>query len=144
MKAIAYNISPQDKEWLIQANFKKHDITIITNSLSAKTLAYAAGKEALILLNEDPLSANQLQELKNIGIKYIATGSYLTDHIDLEKARQIGLKIANVPFEQGGSLEIMQQVIKNLDNWGAGNCVGEACCCQKTCGIKTQFPESHA
>ncbi len=144
MKAIAYNITPQDKEWLIQANFKKHDITIITNSLNADTIAYAAGKEAIILLNNDPLTASQIAELKNIGIKYIATSSYNTDHIDLQAAYNLGLKIANVPFENGGSMEIMQQVIKNLDNWSEGHCVGKACCCQKTCGINPKTNESHA
>lgn len=144
MKAIAYNITSQDKERLILANFKKHDITIITNSLNAETLSYAAGKEALILLNDDPLEAAQIEELKKIGIKYIATSSFNTDHIDLATARKLGLKIANVPFENGGSLEVMKQVIRNLDNWGSGNCVGHACCCQKTCGINTEIPNHHA
>lgn len=133
MKAIAYNITPKDKEWLILANYKKHDITIIANSLNADTLAYASGKEALILLNEDSLDESLILALKNIGIKYIATSSYGTDHIDLAAATRAGLKIANVPFENGGSLEVMHQVIKNLDNWGQGKCVGDACCCQRSC-----------
>lgn len=136
MKAIAYNITPKDKEWLILANHKKHDITIIANSLSEDTLAYATGKEALILLNEDPLNADLINGLKEIGIKYIATSSFNINHIDLKAATTAGLKIANVPFENGSNLESMQQVIKNLDNWGNGQCVGNACCCQKVCPVK--------
>ena len=38
MKAIAYNIKPEEKEWLIVANYKKHDITIIANSLNEFTI----------------------------------------------------------------------------------------------------------
>lgn len=136
MKAIAYNIKPEDKEWLIVANYKKHDITIITNSLNTDTLAFANGKEALIIFNEDPLDSVLISGLKALGIKYIATSSYEIDHIDLQAATQAGLKIANVPFAAEGKLKTMHQVIKNLDNWAAGNCVGNACCCQKSCAVK--------
>jgi D-lactate dehydrogenase len=142
MKAIAYNITPKDKEWLILANYKKHDITIIANSLSEDTLGYANGKEALILFNEDPLNGSVINGLKEIGIKYIATSSFTTNHIDLEAATAAGLKIANVPFKNGDNLESMRQVIKNLDNWESGKCVGDACCCQKVCAIKPIIKES--
>ena len=142
MKAIAYNINPKDKEWLILANHKKHDITIIANSLGEDTLAYANGKEALILLNEDPLEASMIESLKHIGIKYIATASFNTGHIDLNAAIIAGLKIANIPFENGGSLEVMHQVIRNLDNWGSGKCVGNACCCQRNCASETLNKEA--
>lgn len=129
MKAIAYNIKPEEKEWLIVANYKKHDITIIANSLNADTLAFANGKEALILFNNDILDANLINGLKSLGIKYITTSSFDTAHIDLLAAKAAELKIANVPFADGkGTLNAMHQVIKNLDNWAAGKCVGKACC----------------
>lgn len=129
MKAIAYNIKSEEKEWLIVANYKKHDITIIANSLNVDTLAFAHGKEALIVFNEDQLDANIINGLKAIGIKYITTSSMHTAHIDLEAAKSAGLKIANVPFADGeGALKAMHQVIKNLDNWSTGKCVGNACC----------------
>ena len=129
MKAIAYNIKPEEKEWLIVANYKKHDITIITNSLNADTLAFANGKEALIIFNNDVLDANLINGLKSLGIKYITTSSFDTEHNDLVAAKVAELKIANVPFTDGkGTLKAMHQVIKNLDNWSAGKCVGKACC----------------
>lgn len=135
MKAIAYNIGSNEKEWLILANHKKHDITIIANSLTLDTLAFASGKEALIIFNEDPLNAAIIKGLKALGIKYLATSSFEYNHIDLQAAKETGLKIANIPFKNGGDLENMHQVIKNLDNWAAGKCVGEACCCQNDCAI---------
>ncbi len=129
MKAIAYNIKPEEKEWLIVANYKKHDITIIANSLNLDTLAFANGKEALIIFNKDILDANLISGLKSIGIKYITTSCFDTEHIDLIAAKTAGLKVANVPFTDGeGELKSMHQVIKNLDNWTAGKCVGKACC----------------
>ncbi len=137
MKAIAYNIGPKEKEWLILANHKKHDITIIANSLTIDTLAFAQGKEALIIFNEDPINASLIFGLKNLGIKYLAASSFEYKHIDLAAAKETGLKIANIPFKDGGGLENMHQVIQNLDNWAAGKCIGDACCCQKDCTWST-------
>lgn len=135
MKAIAYNINPKEKEWLILANYKKHDITIVSNSLTLDTLNFTAGKEALIVFNEDPINAEIIKGLASLGVKYIATSSFDINHIDLKAAKSAGLKIANIPFKDGGALENMHQVITNLDNWSAGKCVGQACCCQSNCSI---------
>ncbi len=135
MKAIAYNIKPDEKEWLVLANYKKHDITIIANSLTVDTLSFAAGKEVLLVFNNDYLSAEMIIGLKALGIKYITTSSVETDHLDLHAAGLAGIKVANVPLETGNldpKLR-MEQVIKNLDQWAAGKCVGKACCCQKDC-----------
>jgi len=132
MKAIAYNIKPDEKEWLVLANYKKHDITIIANSLTADTLSFAVGKEALLVFNNDELSETMILGLKALGIKYIATSSSQTDHLDLKAAGSAGIKVANVPLATSDK-ERMEQVIKNLDQWAAGKCVGSACCCQNEC-----------
>jgi lactate dehydrogenase-like 2-hydroxyacid dehydrogenase len=143
MKAIAYNINPKEKEWLILANYKKHDISIIANSLTLDTLNFAAGKEALIVFNHDPINAELIKGLRSLGIKYIATSSFTCDHIDLQAAALAGLKIANIPFKDGGALENMHQVIANLDNWAANKCVGNACCCQHSCMVKPVAQKQH-
>lgn len=137
MKAIAYNIKPDEKEWLVLANYKKHDITIIANSLTADTLAFANGKEALLVFNNDALTSEMIAELKLLGLKYIATSSFETDHVDLQAAGIAGIKIANVPWSEKAQTPRMrmEQVVKNLDQWAAGKCVGKACCCQNNCGV---------
>lgn len=137
MKAIVYNIKPDEKEWLVLANYKKHDITIIANSLTADTLAFANGKEALLVFNNDALTAEMIAKLRLLGLKYIATASFETDHLDLEAAGISGMKIANVPWSEKSQTPRMrmEQVIKNLDQWSSGKCVGKACCCQNNCGV---------
>jgi len=137
MKAIAYNIKPQEKEWLVLANYKKHDITIIVNSLTADTLPFASGKEALLVFNNDELNAEMIAGLAKLGIKYIATSSFETAHLDLKAAGEAKMKIANVPGanEDQNPKSRMEQVIKNLDQWAAGKCVGKACCCVNNCGV---------
>ena len=138
MKAIAYNIKTNEKECLVLANHKKHDITIIANSLCADTLPFAQGKEVLIVFNEDELTAELIFGLKALGIKYIATSSVSTTHIDLLAAKEAGFKVANVPLKQGDdvTMQRMTQVVKNLDNWANGKCVGKACCCPTECASK--------
>ena len=134
MKAIAYNIKPDEKEWLVLANYKKHDITIIANSLTVDTLSFATGKEALLVFNNDELSGAMILGLKALGIKYIATSSFQTGHLDLKAAGSAGIKVANVPLaSDANAKQRMEQVIKNLDQWAAGKCVGNACCCQNEC-----------
>jgi D-lactate dehydrogenase len=97
MKVVAYSIKSFEKEFLAKANQKKHDITLISNSLSLETTQYADGKEAVVVFTNDDVSAEVMEQLAAKGIKYIATRSTGTDHIDKQAAAQFGIKLANVP-----------------------------------------------
>jgi lactate dehydrogenase-like 2-hydroxyacid dehydrogenase len=136
MKAIAYHISLQQKELLIVANHKKHDITVIANPLNLDTLPFAAGKEVLLILNEAILSAELIEGLQQMGIKYIVTASLATSHIDMISANVAKIKIANVPLINGSEAEYCNYLIKNLDKWAVDKCVGKACCCAGGCAAK--------
>lgn len=131
MKAIAYHIRPYEKESLILANGKKHDLTLISNELNDQTVVYTAGKETVIVSVYDRLDKHMLEELWLHGVKRIITRSAEIDHIDLTVATRMGFKIANVP-EAGDSIDTIScSVIRNLDLWEEGKCVGESCCCNK-------------
>lgn len=97
MKTVAYSVKAFEKEFLAKANQKKHDITLISNPLSLDTVGYAAGKDAVIVFTNDDVSALVINRLADIGIKYIATRSAGTDHIDKETAAKRSIQIANVP-----------------------------------------------
>jgi D-lactate dehydrogenase len=97
MKAVAYSIKSFEKEFLAKANQKKHDITLISNSLSLETSIYAEGKEAVIVFTNDDVSAKIVNRLADLGIKYIATRSAGTDQIDKNAAESKGIKLANAP-----------------------------------------------
>ena len=145
MKAVAYSIQSFEKEPLAKANNKKHDITLISNALSAATAIYAQGKEAVIVVTNDDVSEKVIQLLAGFGIKYIATRSAATDHINKVAAASYGIKVANVPgypaqgqtnaatgraFLTNEALQLVaDQTIKNLDLWQQGKCTGKARCC---------------
>lgn len=97
MKVVAYSINPFEKEFLIRANQKKHDITLISNALSVETATYAEGKDAVLVFTNDDVSENVVNKLAGLGVKFIATRSKGTDHINKKAAEKRGIKLANVP-----------------------------------------------
>jgi len=97
MKAVAYSIRAFEREFLAIANHKKHDITLISNRLSMETVPYAEGKQAVIVFTNDDVSQQVIGQLAKMGVKYIATRSTGTDHIDKDAAALHGMRIANVP-----------------------------------------------
>jgi len=97
MRVVAYSIKVFEKEFLAKANQKKHDITLISNSLSLETVGYAEGKDAVVVFTNDDVSAPVVNKLADMDIKYIATRSAGTDHIDKKTAAKRSIKVANVP-----------------------------------------------
>ncbi|WP_158796030.1 lactate dehydrogenase [Pedobacter sp. L105] len=140
MRVVAYSIKSFEKEPLAIANHKKHDITLISNSLSAETVSYAEGKEAVIVFTDDQVSAAVIDSLADLGVKYIATRSTVTQHIDQEAAAKRNIKIANVPAislvaisDDGMPLALARETILNLDKWQQKRCLGDACVCSRSC-----------
>lgn len=143
MKAIAYSIKPNEKESLVLANGKKHDLTLISNELNLRTISYAMGKQAVVISPYDILDEHILRELKHIGITRIITRSTTTTHIDVKKATQMGFKIANVMNAAQASNNLSHAVILNLDSWENGTCLNENCCCSESCDFKKMNSKSY-
>jgi lactate dehydrogenase-like 2-hydroxyacid dehydrogenase len=140
MRVVAYSIKSFEKEPLAIANHKKHDITLISNSLSPDTVSYAAGKEAVIVFTDDELSAAVINKLADLGVKYIATRSTSTLQINEEAAASRNIKIANVPAVSLMAftanelpLALANETILNLDKWQENRCLGNACVCSRSC-----------
>jgi lactate dehydrogenase-like 2-hydroxyacid dehydrogenase len=140
MRVVAYSIKSFEKEPLAIANHKKHDITLISNSLSPETVSYAEGKEAVIVFNEDEVSAEVIRKLADLGVKYIATRSTATTHIDKDAAAKYKIRIANVPAgpliavtQEELPLALAKETILNLDKWQQNKCLGTACVCSRAC-----------
>lgn len=97
MKAIAYSIKNCEKELLVLANEKKHDITFISDRLTEETVSYSKGKDAVLVFSSDDLSEPIIKDLKKIGVKYIVTRSTGMDHIDLAEAEASNIEVENIP-----------------------------------------------
>ena len=133
MRVVAYNIREFEKEQLALANAKVHDLTLISNGLKEETLHYAVGKEVVMVSERDFLNRELLDKLWKIGVKKIITRSISLDHIDVLYAGELGIHIANTPFEDQSSLGRAYQAIRNLNHWGNDKCLGLACQCTINC-----------
>lgn len=136
MKVVVYNVRSFEKEFWALANAKQHDLTLISNGLNAETQYYARGKDAVIISLGDMLDDQMLLNLKELGINKIMTRSKDTSHIDLEKAGDLNIQIANAPFEDQSPKGLAEQTVRNLNLWGIEKCVGKACCCVNDCAKK--------
>lgn len=140
MRVVAYSIKSTEKELLAIANHKKHEITLISNSLSEETVFYAEGKDAVVVFTDDDVCSAVIEKLADLGVKYIATRSTDTSHIDHVAAGRCNIKIANVPHSALTPLNLADlpmalavETIKNLDKWQMKKCLGDACVCAKSC-----------
>ena len=88
MKTLIYSIHAFDRPFLETAVKGKHDVHFTELALSEETVSLATGCEAICLFTGDHASAEVLEQLHAIGVKYIALRSVGFDHVDLEKAKQ--------------------------------------------------------
>lgn len=140
MRVVAYSIKSTEKEPLAIANHKKHEITLISNSLSKETVSYAEGKDAIVVFTDDDVSDIVINKLADLGIKYIATRSTDTSHIDQLAAAARNIKIASVPLtatfgmeEEKQAMALAIETINNLDKWQEKKCLGASCICSRSC-----------
>lgn len=97
MKTLVYNIHGFDKPSLEKAAKDKHELFFTEQRLSIETATLAKGFEAIALFTSDNASAEVLEKLIECGVRFIALRSAGHDHVDLAKAKQLGIKVANVP-----------------------------------------------
>jgi lactate dehydrogenase-like 2-hydroxyacid dehydrogenase len=134
MKAVVYNTQSFEKELIAIANQKKHDITLISNTLSLQTVQFAEGKDAVVITTKDDLTTAVVNELKKLDVKYIINRSTDTSNIDKIQASILGIKIAKITDLEPE--KIAEGTIQILDNWQAKKCAGKACACAKPCRPK--------
>jgi D-lactate dehydrogenase len=97
MKIFVYSTHRFEKPFLQKAANNTHELVFSAYALEADTAKLAAGCKAIIAFTADDLSAEVLNELNSHGIRFIALRSVGYDHINLQKAKELGIKVANVP-----------------------------------------------
>ena len=97
MKIAFYSTHEFEKEYIKKANTAEHELIFIDEELSSETIDKANGCNVISLFSSDKTNENILKGLKDLGIRFLATRSAGTDHIDLAAAKKLGIKVANVP-----------------------------------------------
>ncbi len=97
MKTLVFSSYNFDKPFLKEAASNKHDLTFTEKPLRLENVDLAAGYDAVALRSSDDASAPILERLVDLGVRFIALRTVGYDHVDLETAERLGIRIAHVP-----------------------------------------------
>jgi len=97
MKTLIYSIHGFDKPFIERLGKGKHELIYTEQPLNENTANLAKGFEAVSLFTSDNASSKVIEHLHSLGVKFISLRSVGYDHVDLVKAKQFNIKVANVP-----------------------------------------------
>ncbi|HEX2630432.1 MAG TPA: 2-hydroxyacid dehydrogenase [Chitinophagaceae bacterium] len=97
MKTLFYSIKEFEKPWLNAANTVGLEVSYTDKPLSIHTVEKAAGYDAVCIFAGDDASAPVVEQLAKMGIYFIAVRAAGYDNVDLIKAAELGVGVANVP-----------------------------------------------
>ena len=103
MKIFFYTLREFDELACAKECSAKTDIAFdyTTAYPSAENAAFAQGYEAISMTPCD-MSAPMLERFASIGVKYLLCRSIGYDHVDLRRARELGMRVSNVSYPPSG------------------------------------------
>lgn len=97
MRFLVYSTHVFDKPFLQKAAEGKHEIFFTETSLNETTAHLASGFDAVSLFTSDNAPGKVIEQLHKGGVRFIALRCVGYDHIDIKKAKELDIKVANVP-----------------------------------------------
>jgi D-lactate dehydrogenase len=97
MDTVIYSTHKFEKEYLLKANSRKHNLRLLDVPLTVETAYLSKGAKAVSIFVNDDASAPVLEKLSEAGIGFLVLRSAGYNHVNLEKAKQLGFRIARVP-----------------------------------------------
>jgi len=98
MKTLFYNTNDLEGQCLrVKARGRK-DIAFVAEALSASTVYLSKSFDAISIRPSDDASSSILQALYENGLRYITIRAAKNSSLDLKKAAELGITVANVPF----------------------------------------------
>lgn len=98
MKVLAYCVRPDEMSSFEKFSKKyNHDLTIVKESFSPENANLAEGYDAVSILGNCTANRKAIEIIAKLGVKYIATRSAGYNNIDLEAAKENGIRVSNVP-----------------------------------------------
>ena len=96
MKVLIYSTRKFEREYIERA-LDNHQLRMLETRLTPDTASLAAGSDAVSIFVNDDASAPVLRKLKEAGVKYLALRSAGFNHVDLNEASRLGIRVARVP-----------------------------------------------
>ena len=97
MKTAIFSIHSFDRPFFEKIKKSNHELVYFREQLSKETAHLAKDFEAIAIFTADTVNEELLNLLHSYGVKYIALRSVGYDHVDIDKATELKIKVANVP-----------------------------------------------
>ncbi|WP_395320033.1 NAD(P)-dependent oxidoreductase [Fructilactobacillus frigidiflavus] len=97
MKITAYGVRPIEVPYFEKLNTYNYELNLVPEMLDHENVIAAKGSEAVLLRGTCAGDHENLAKFKSWGIDYVFTRTVGFDHVDLEAAKELGIKVARVP-----------------------------------------------
>lgn len=98
MKVAVFSTKPYDRQYFEATNKELgHELTFFEPRLTRSTVPLANGFPCVCVFVNDEIDAHVLLQLQRGGTEIIALRSAGYNHVDLEAAQQLGMKLVRVP-----------------------------------------------
>ena len=97
MKILFYSTKDFEQPYIEAANGTREEVIFIKEALSLQTADKAKGFEVISIFAGDDASSNTLEELYKNGVKSITIRAAGYDNVDIKKATELNIVVANVP-----------------------------------------------
>lgn len=97
MKVFVYSFHAFEELHFKRNELDNNQLFFSDQALSVKSASLSAGFDAVCLFTSDDASAPVLELLHQNGVRFIALRSAGYNHVDLLKAKQLGIRVARVP-----------------------------------------------
>ncbi|MGY4105443.1 2-hydroxyacid dehydrogenase [Ignavigranum ruoffiae] len=96
-KIACYGVRENEVEFFNKLNKYDYDLTLYSEYLNHENVATAEGHDAVLLRGNCIADAQNLAKFEEYGIQYVFTRTVGFNHIDVEEAKRLGMKVARVP-----------------------------------------------
>lgn len=97
MNILFYSVKDFERPYLKTFTKNKYHTVLYERALSPETAHKAQGFDVVSIFANDDASAPVLEKLESQGVKFIAIRAAGYDNVDIKRARQLGIGVANVP-----------------------------------------------
>ena len=97
METVIFSTHKFERDCLVNANADKHKLKLLDVRLNIDTAYLAKGSIAVSIFVNDDASAPVLEKLKEAGVQFLVLRSAGFNHVNLEKAKELGIRVARVP-----------------------------------------------
>lgn len=97
MKVAVFSTHNFEKDYLLGAAATRHELVLLDVPLNSGTAVLAQGCKGVCIFVNDDGSKEVLEKLQTIGVSFLILRSAGFNHVDIQAARKLGLRLARVP-----------------------------------------------